>query len=203
MSWLYGQTWLWYLIAFLVGVLLAWLVLVRPQLRRLRALDASSSTTPPSSTTQPRVDEATTERFQQVGPPAVLLAKGDPSPDTAAGGTSDADTAVIPRNLVAAGLADREPAHETPVEKAPTAAADETPVGESTGPSFVPGPYPGSALPTEDGSAPTPEFTIKGNADSGLYHTPSSPYYSRTRAEAWFTTTEDAEAAGFTGWTRK
>ena len=38
MSWLYAQTWLWYLIAFAVGVLLAWLLLVRPQQRRLRTL---------------------------------------------------------------------------------------------------------------------------------------------------------------------
>ena len=38
MSWLYGQTWLWYLIAVLVGVVLAWLFLVRPQQRRLDAV---------------------------------------------------------------------------------------------------------------------------------------------------------------------
>ena len=38
MSWLYGQTWLWYLIAFLVGLVLAWLVFVRPAQRRLAAL---------------------------------------------------------------------------------------------------------------------------------------------------------------------
>jgi methylphosphotriester-DNA--protein-cysteine methyltransferase len=38
---------------------------------------------------------------------------------------------------------------------------------------------------------------IKGNAQSRLFHTPSSPYYGRTRAEAWFRTAEDAEAAGF------
>jgi hypothetical protein len=37
-SWLYGETWLWYLIAFLVGLLLAWLAFVRPQQRRLKAL---------------------------------------------------------------------------------------------------------------------------------------------------------------------
>jgi len=37
-SWLYGQTWLYYLIAFVIGLLLARLVLVRPQERRLKAL---------------------------------------------------------------------------------------------------------------------------------------------------------------------
>ena len=57
--------------------------------------------------------------------------------------------------------------------------------------------------PAADGAAPSPEFTIKGNEDSMLFHTPDSPYYGRTRAEVWFTTAEDAEAAGFTSWTRK
>ncbi len=38
MTWLYGQAWLWYLIAFLGGLLLAWLAFVRPQQRRLKAL---------------------------------------------------------------------------------------------------------------------------------------------------------------------
>ena len=69
-------------------------------------------------------------------------------------------------------------------------------------PTFTPGPYPGSALPVEDGSAPSPEFTVKGNADSMLFHTTDSPYYTRTTAEAWFRTAADAEAAGFTAYHR-
>jgi len=56
---------------------------------------------------------------------------------------------------------------------------------------------PGSAHPLDDGAAPSEEFTIKGNADSMLYHLPSSPFYGRTVAEVWFTTAEAAEAAGF------
>ncbi|HSJ91250.1 MAG TPA: 50S ribosomal protein L4 [Ilumatobacter sp.] len=40
-------------------------------------------------------------------------------------------------------------------------------------------------------------FTIKGNADSMLYHTPDSPFYDRTGAEVWFATEAAAEAAGF------
>ena len=44
MSWLYAQTWLWYLIAFVVGVLLAWLFLVLPQQRRLRTLRSVAGT---------------------------------------------------------------------------------------------------------------------------------------------------------------
>ncbi|WP_433505675.1 hypothetical protein ACQP04_03745 [Pseudonocardia halophobica] len=66
------------------------------------------------------------------------------------------------------------------------------------------GPYgPGSAAPLPDGSAPSPEFTIKGNATSMLFHPPSSPYFGRTKPAAWFRTAEDAERAGFTEWKPK
>jgi large subunit ribosomal protein L17 len=60
------------------------------------------------------------------------------------------------------------------------------------------GPYgPGSAAPLEDGSAPE-GFTVKGNADSMMYHTPQSQWYEQTVAEAWFVDAAAAEAAGFT-----
>ena len=52
-------------------------------------------------------------------------------------------------------------------------------------------------MPLADGSAPSPEFVIKGNADSMLYHRQDSSAYSRTIAEVWFDTPENAEAAGF------
>jgi large subunit ribosomal protein L4 len=64
-------------------------------------------------------------------------------------------------------------------------------------------PYgPGSALPLADGSAPE-GFSIKGNADSGLYHTEVSPWYGRTKAEFWFATEAAAQAAGFVDATDK
>jgi len=49
----------------------------------------------------------------------------------------------------------------------------------------------------EDGAAPSDEFTIKGNKDSGKYHTPDSQWYDQTIAEVWFKTEEAAENAGF------
>jgi hypothetical protein len=66
----------------------------------------------------------------------------------------------------------------------------------------APGPYQGSALAGPEGAAPGAEYTIKGNEDSMLFHTPDSPYYGRTKAEVWFRDPADAEAAGFTSWTR-
>ena len=60
-----------------------------------------------------------------------------------------------------------------------------------------PGPYgAGSHAPLPDDSAPD-GFTIKGNADSMLYHRPDSRSYGVTVAEAWFDTPDRAEAAGF------
>jgi large subunit ribosomal protein L4 len=44
---------------------------------------------------------------------------------------------------------------------------------------------------------PPTGYDIKGNADSMKYHTPESPYYTRTVAEVWFDSVEAAEAAGF------
>ena len=61
---------------------------------------------------------------------------------------------------------------------------------------FAAGEYAGSVLPDDDGNGPD-SHPIKGNADSKLYHTPESRYYKVTKAEVWFDTEENAEAAGF------
>ena len=59
------------------------------------------------------------------------------------------------------------------------------------------GPFgPGSHAPLADDSQPE-GFDIKGNAQSMLYHVQGSRYYKATKAEAWFTTEQAAEAAGF------
>jgi hypothetical protein len=59
---------------------------------------------------------------------------------------------------------------------------------------------PGAAAALPDGSPPGPEYTIKAKAGSALFHSAGSPYFARTRAEFWFRTAADAEAAGFTAW---
>ncbi len=61
---------------------------------------------------------------------------------------------------------------------------------------FAAGEYAGSVLPDDEGNGPD-THPIKGNADSMLYHTPDSRYYKVTKAEVWFDTVENAEAAGF------
>ncbi len=80
------------------------------------------------------------------------------------------------------------------------------PVDETARPAPTPGlrlgPCPGSALPLDDGSAPSPEFVVKGNVGSMRSHSSGSPYFGRTRAEVWFRTEGDALAAGFRPWSR-
>ncbi|MEI2820523.1 MAG: hypothetical protein V9E81_10085 [Marmoricola sp.] len=61
----------------------------------------------------------------------------------------------------------------------------------------------GSAKPLAGGASPHESFTIKGNADSMLYHTTESPYYGRTIAEVWFNSEDKASAAGFTRWDQR
>jgi hypothetical protein len=64
------------------------------------------------------------------------------------------------------------------------------------------GPYgAGSAAPAEDGSGPD-GWTVKGNADSMLFHTDDSPQFDDTKAEVWFASIEAARAAGFRHWDR-
>ncbi|MEZ5298024.1 MAG: hypothetical protein R2697_17665 [Ilumatobacteraceae bacterium] len=86
---------------------------------------------------------------------------------------------------------------ETTVEAVDTddveAEADEAPAVSGE---FEAAEWAGSVKPDADGNGPD-THPIKGNADSMLYHTPDSRYYKVTKAEVWFDTEENAEAAGF------
>lgn len=57
----------------------------------------------------------------------------------------------------------------------------------------------GSSSAAADGSGPA-GWLVKGNADSGLYHGPDSPFYDQTIAEVWFVDEATAAAAGFKKW---
>ena len=60
-------------------------------------------------------------------------------------------------------------------------------------------PEPDGALPAlADGSSPDADYTIKGKAATKAFHLPGGAYYTRTRADVWFRTADDARAAGFT-----
>lgn len=75
--------------------------------------------------------------------------------------------------------------------------------GEVVDEGVVTEPYgPGSAAAAADGSGPE-GWTIKGNAESMLFHTEQSPGYARTRAQVWFQDEASAAAAGFHHWDRR
>jgi len=57
---------------------------------------------------------------------------------------------------------------------------------------------PGAVRALDDGSSPDSDYTVKGKVATKVFHTPDGAYYTRTRADVWFRTADDARAAGFT-----
>lgn len=186
-----------FLITLAVLILLAGgLVLLWWLLRRTASdpvADAPVSPAVPASPAPPTSPAPLISPVPLAGLPAVS------APATAGAVTQpEAVTAVAEPD---AGTTQAEPVVATTTAE-PDAARDAAATAQPG--SLSAGPYgPGSAAPLADGTAPSPEFTVKGNAGSKLFHGPESPYYKRTRAEAWFRTAEDAAAAGFRHWDRR
>ncbi|MHC9295059.1 hypothetical protein ACRCUN_21560 [Mycobacterium sp. LTG2003] len=61
-------------------------------------------------------------------------------------------------------------------------------------------PYGAGSIRTAAGTAAPAGYTIKGNENSMLYHSPESPSYEQTIAEIWFRDADTAERAGFARW---
>jgi hypothetical protein len=177
MVWFAVQAWLVLLAAFAAGVGLSWLLLVLPAQRRLRAAAARRPPAP---------DPGALATVPAGAPLAAPVAAPMTAPMTAApaapGRTDAAETVRLPAVDSALSTLDHRRGW---------------PGVAGGGPGPVPGAFPRSARPLPDGSAPTPQHTVKGSARSMLYHTPGSPHYGRTIAEVWFTCAQDAEAAGF------
>ena len=102
-----------------------------------------------------------------------------------------------------------EPDEQAPVEQAPVEAAEPAlvraravpvaaAVASVTAPALPDTPFgPGSVRANADGSSPDAEHVVKGKTGTRVFYAPGSPYYSRTRADVWFRTADDARAAGF------
>ena len=110
---------------------------------------------------------------------------------------------VFPQALLPAPAAANhaKPAPTAPAQ--PTPVVDEAPeveaapvVDEAVAAAAEPAQWVGSVKALADNAQPE-GYDIKGNADSMLYHVPGSSFYSRTKAEIWFDTEENAQAAGF------
>ncbi len=110
----------------------------------------------------------------------------DPADDAGAGDEVAQEPPVVPESTP-------EPAPEPPTADTEVAAPEvpDPPAG------FTPGPVEGSALPLEGGASPGPEWTVKANLRSKVFHDAASPFYLRTTAQVWFRDAEDAIAAGF------
>jgi hypothetical protein len=96
-----------------------------------------------------------------------------------------------PARALPEGAAEPVPARARAV---PAAAA----VASVAAPALPDAPYgPGSVRANDDGSAPEADYVVKGKTATRVFYAPGSPYYSRTRADVWFRTDDDARAAGF------
>jgi len=144
-------------------------------------------------TAEPRVVEPSGPELNGAGP-------AEPGPDPLFT-PAPPDEPVTPPEPGPNPLSTEDPAGEPGPESAPEPAPE-----PAANPLFTPAPpeEPAKGVPAlPDGSPPGPEFVIKGNAGSKLFHTEDSPYFRRTKAEVWFRTEEEAVAAGYTKWNRR
>ncbi|WP_414672950.1 hypothetical protein [Kribbella sp.] len=186
MGWLLRHNWAWALLAFAVGAVITWLLLTRRE-------RTDAKTAPPWEQEEPVKEEAL------VGAGATRTATPPPARTPAPPPPKPEPELVKPEPQL---FSRRMEVAESP---APTL-FDDPPLEETT-------PAPASAVPVGrygEGSAdavphqgPPDGFTIKGNAQSMLFHTPDSPYYGRTKPEVWFRSEADAERAGFSKYLRK
>ncbi len=156
--------------------------------------DAAAAASPTEAA--PVADAAPSEAAQSAETPAAPAAEKPDAPAKKVAKKAPAKVADAAPTKVA-DVAPTEVA-EAPVEEPAPAAKAEAKAPKAAAPEAADAPHgPGSHAALENGEAPE-GFTIKGNADSGKYHTPDSPWYAKTVAEVWFDTVESAEAAGFT-----
>jgi hypothetical protein len=99
--------------------------------------------------------------------------------------------------------ADPEPAPDVVPESAELAAPGQEDVVPAEADEVPPGRYGEGSADAVPHQSPPDGFTIKGKAQSMLFHTPDSPYYGRTKPDVWFQTEADAERAGFTKYVRR
>jgi outer membrane biosynthesis protein TonB len=202
MSWLLRDNWLGSVLAFVVGAGITWVLLDRrrpapaiPTPQPSPAPPAAKRPTPPPAST-PRAPAPPTPVAQTpAAEPPKPTTPTEPDPAPASSATPAPAEAVVEQPVFSqlmggeATLFDHiQPAADT----APDAPTD-VPAGRY-------GEGSADAVPHQ---GPPDGFTIKGNAQSMLFHTPDSPYYGRTKPEVWFRTEADAERAGFTKYTRR
>ena len=144
-------------------------------------------------------------RGRQPGPPesgAVQPARPEPRGANAALVGPDGAKSAPPGSAPAPP--EQRPAPDQPADarrstrsRAVPAASARTSVASAGLPSDAPF-GPGSVRARSDGSSPEPAYVVKGKIATKVFYTPAGAYYTRTRADVWFRTADDARAAGFT-----
>lgn len=191
MSWLLRHNWLWEALAFLLGAVITWILLIRRDPRMVTPATAGVGTTPLARTapepTRPKADPPTAKAEPPTAKVETPTAKDEPPAPKV---ESRAPKAASPA-----------PKAASPAPKAEAATLFDVQAEDKK--AAVVGPYgPGSMAALADGSAPD-GYPVKGNTQSMLFHTTDSPYYGRTKPEVWFRTEADAAAAGFTKYERR
>ncbi|MFG1816746.1 hypothetical protein ACGFIF_23525 [Kribbella sp. NPDC049174] len=197
MSWLLRHNWLWSLLAFLLGAAITWFLLVRRE-----------QPAPAESAAEEPVEEKE-EVLVGASVGAVDAADAVDAPP----GPRPAPVADVPRPAPVADVP-QAPApafnRRMDAERIATPTLFDQDVDEDTAATepqvqavVPPGRYGEGSAEAVPHQGPPDGFTIKGNAQSMLFHTPDSPYYGRTKPEVWFRSESDAERAGFTKYTRR
>ncbi len=196
MGWLLRNNWPWSLLAFLLGAVITWFLLVRRE--------------PPAQAVAQPVEE---NEEVLVGAAVSRTAEHPPAAAVEVHAVPPAARVVPeePRPTFSRRMEAERVETPTPFDDAPDEGLDEAPAGTG-GPSDTepqvradvpPGRYGEGSADAVPHQGPPDGFTIKGNAQSMLFHTPDSPYYGRTKPQVWFRTEADAERAGFTKYTRR
>lgn len=206
MGWLLRHNWLWTLLAFLLGAVITWLLLSRRE-----------QAAPEQPAEAPAEEKAEVLVGAGVGAAGTTQAAPPRRPEP-----TEPVRAEEPVEPFDQELPEEQPAPAEPVVPAevqplfsrrmdgeraatePTLFDDHEPEQVEAQDDVVPaGRYGVGSADAVPHQGPPDGFTIKGNAQSMLFHTPDSPYYGRTKPEVWFRTEADAERAGFAKYIRK
>lgn len=182
MAWLFRHNWPWALLAFLAGAIITWILLNRRD--HSPAPAPTEQEEPAEEKTLVGAGVAAAGTTPAPAPQSVEEPVEQPEPKPVAGNPEFSQRMDAGEPTL---FDDISPADEVQVKSAGV------PVGR----------YGEGSADAVAHQGPPDGFTIKGNAQSMLFHTPDSPYYGRTKPEVWFRTESDAERAGFTKYTRK
>lgn len=226
MSWLLRHNWLWSLLVFLIGAAITWILLERREhfapagepVEDKEAVLVGATVAPvvraePRPVVRPEPQPVVHDEPKPVVRPEPTPAvRAEPKP------VREAPAPVVraapkPVHEEAAPVVREEPkpAFSQLMEAEPTLFDDADPAVDhainATEPQVradaPPGRYGEGSADAVPHQGPPDGFTIKGNTQSMLFHTPDSPYYGRTKPEVWFRTESDAERAGFTKYARR